>query len=330
MNIAVLFGGRSPERQVSLVSGTMVANAFLRLGHRVLLLDIADDVDHPCYREGGDLFSSSSARRPSGGKELGKGVLEALESADRVFLALHGGIGEDGRLQGLLECLGIPYTGTGSVGSMLAMDKILSKQLFDSVGLPTPRWMSVDLSMPDEDVLRAIGGRIGYPCVLKSANAGSSIGVYMADEEASLRTALREARTTGGGYLAERRIVGRELTASLLNGTFLPLTEIIPADGVYDYENKYNGKTQEICPAAVDDGTEARARAFSFCAAHILRLRGYARFDFMLDHTGGLWLLEANTLPGMTPTSLFPLAAKAAGIQYDTMCQRLLMADFVY
>ncbi len=332
MKVAVLCGGRSPERRVSLFSGTAVANGLLKKGHEVMLLDIAEAVDAARYQVGGEIPPPSTEQLvlPTGKKELGRGVMQCVSTAEMAFLALHGGVGEDGRLQGFLECMGIPYTGSGPLGSMLAMDKLISKRLFDSVGIPTPRWMELDLSLSPKSLSEAIGARLGYPCVIKPASSGSSLGVMMAADEEELCRALDEAKEAGCSYFAERRIVGRELTLPLLGSDLLPPVEICPLEGFYDYHNKYTGRTREICPAQISEDVLSRARAVSRAAAHLLHLRGYARFDFMLDHTGGLWLLEANTLPGMTESSLFPLAARSAGICFADLCQAMLGADIVY
>lgn len=330
LKIAVLAGGYSPEREVSRVSGLSVANALLERGHEVLLLDLAADVGQlprdpsVLYRRKG-VFSAlhipSDPPPQVGGRMIGKGVIEVLSTADVVFLALHGSIGENGHLQALLDCYGIRYTGSGAQGSMLAMDKELSKRLFRAASIPTPEWVRVS----DSPLFAAaLSARVGYPCVIKPISCGSSVGISMVESEKELQGALTEAGHWGCAVMAERRIVGRELTVAILDGEVLPTVEIRPIGDFYDYTRKYDGSTEELCPAPIPQVIDARAAAFSQRAFEALHLSGYARFDFMLDHTEGLWCLEANTLPGMTPTSLFPRAALGAGISYAELCERIV------
>ena len=252
---------------------------------------------------------------------IGPNVLKLCAMADKVFLALHGSVGENGMLQAALDLHGISYTGSDAVGSMIAMDKDLSKRLLRDAGIPTPVWMLFDPAHTSQAALKA---RVGFPCVIKPSCCGSSVGISMVNEESELDAALVEAQRWGCPILAERRIIGRELTVGILNGKPLPTVEIRPKQGFYDYKNKYNGETEEICPAEISSTINARAVAFSLRGFDALHLRGYARFDFLLDHTEGLWCLEANTLPGMTPSSLFPRAAETAGISYGELCERIL------
>ncbi len=338
MNIVVLAGGYSPERDVSLTSGSLIANALIENGHRVLLLDLylglkklpSDPLtlfqSTACYsyRVGECVPDLAKLKEESGNGDvmIGPNVLDACRLADRVFLALHGAMGENGQLQATLDSYGIRYTGSGFVGSLLAMDKDLAKQLLRAAGVPTPDWIALDPNAPDakETVL----SQIGLPCVIKPADCGSSVGVSMVETSEDLTQALQSAAPWGNRVLAERRIFGRELTVGVLDGKTLPLVEIIPHEGFYDYKNKYQGCTEEICPANIpkdiaDTASELTMRGFT-----ALRLKGYARFDYMLDHDGQLWCLEANTLPGMTPTSLLPQAAAAAGISYHELCERII------
>ncbi len=338
MKIVVLAGGLSPERDVSLVSGSLIANALAQNGHRVLLLDVYMGISE--LPESVDsLFSSEACHRhavtravpdlealkreaQNGEALIGPHVLRICAEADRVFLALHGSMGENGQLQATLDTHGIRYTGSGYAGSLLAMDKDLSKRLFRDAGVPTPDWVCFDVANPDREKLIA---EVGLPCVVKPLDCGSSVGISMVETPEELAAALDAAAYWGGSrVLAERRIVGRELTVGVLGDEVLPAVEIIPESGFYDYENKYQGSTREICPAPIDAEIARQAAELTRRAFAALHLSGYARFDFLLDADGNLWCLEGNTLPGMTPTSLLPLAAKTAGISYSELCERIL------
>lgn len=334
MRIAVLAGGASPEREVSLLSGRWVAGALEKRGHEVQLIDPKQTVGqgmepNASSQEGAFLPFVRVGERPhrdwQGEPGFSLTLLERLRGMDAVFLALHGALGENGCLQAVLDCQKIPYTGSGALGSALAMDKALSKRLFRDASIPTPAWIRVSDTPLLGDVLRT---RVGYPCVIKPIACGSSVGISTVEKEEDLEAALREADGWGCGVMAERRIVGRELTVAVLDGQALPVVEIRPKGKFYDYVCKYDGSTEEVCPAPISREIEARAVAFSLRAFEVLRLFGYARFDFMMDQDGGLWCLEANTLPGMTPTSLLPRAALAAGIEYGELCERMLQSAF--
>jgi D-alanine-D-alanine ligase len=238
--------------------------------------------------------------------------------ADRVFLALHGAMGENGQLQATLDSHGIAYTGSSYVGSLLAMDKDLAKRLLKDAGVPTPEWIYLDLRREGkEKVLESVG----LPCVVKPCDCGSSVGVSIVESEQELSDALQLAAAWGTHALVEKKIEGRELTVGILDGRALPPVEIIPHEGFYDYRNKYQGTTEEVCPANISQAATDRVQALALAGFSALRLGGYARFDFIMDNAGELWCLEANTLPGMTPTSLLPMAANAAGISYGELCE---------
>lgn len=337
MNIVVLAGGLSPEREVSLTSGTLIANALIENGHRVLLLDVyvgmralpADPLSlfathpYPAHTVSDRVPDLAALKESSGNGDalIGSNVLALCAAADRVFLALHGSMGENGQLQATLDSHGIRYTGSGYAGSLLAMDKDIAKRLFRDAGVPTPDWVYFDVHQaPPRDLL----DRIGLPCVVKPCDCGSSVGVSMADTEAELSAALAEAARWCSHVLVEKKIVGRELTVGILDGVALPAVEILPLDGFYDYKNKYQGTTREICPAEIPPTVASRAADLALLGFSALRLHGYARFDFLLDASNNLWCLEANTLPGMTPTSLLPLAASAVGISYNDLCERIV------
>ena len=336
MNIAVLAGGYSPERDVSLTSGSLIANALVDEGYDVCLADVylgievGDDVKKLFSREKKPIHKVThtvpdldALKADSGNGEalIGKGIIELCSAADVVFLALHGSMGENGQLQATLDNFGIKYTGSGYVGSLLAMDKDISKKMFVGAGVRTPDWMhfvSGDAKIED------IEAKIGYPCVVKPCSCGSSVGVSMVNDLQELYSALALAEKYEDSLLIEERIYGRELTQAYLDGKALPPVEIIPKCGFYDYANKYVANaTEEICPANISDSelsAISEATEKGFCA---LRLDGYARFDYILDSQGRFWCLEANTLPGMTPTSLLPQEAAAVGIDYDSLCEKL-------
>ena len=337
MKIIVLAGGLSPERDVSLTSGSLIANALIRRGHRVLLLDVYEgltelpsdpdtlfcSVEIPIHCVSNTVPDLDALRAccNNGDALIGANVLRLCAMADKVFIALHGSMGENGQLQATLDSHGINYTGSGYAGSMLAMDKDISKRLFRDAGIPTPDWTYFDVRDGSREELAR---RIGLPCVVKPCDCGSSVGVSMVETDEELTTALDEAARWGTHVLVEKKIVGRELTVGILHGKTLPLVEIIPDQGFYDYQNKYQGTTREICPAEIPDEIAARAAALTRKGFDALRLSDYARFDFLLDGDGELWCLEANSLPGMTPTSLLPQAAAAAGITYDELCELIV------
>ena len=338
MNIVVLAGGYSPERDVSLTSGSLIANALIKNGHSVLLLDAYCGIrkmpkeplalfqteatySHEISEEIPDL---NKLKEENGNTEalIGPNVLELCRIADRVFLALHGAMGENGQLQATLDNYGIRYTGSGYVGSALAMDKDLAKRLLRDAGVKTPDWVYVDPNLPESR--ETILSKIGLPCVIKPTSCGSSVGVTIVENENELDAALAAAAPWGDRVLAEKKIVGRELTVGILDGKTLPIVEIIPNEGFYDYKNKYQGNTREVCPAEISKKAAKKAAEATLRGFEALRLRGYARFDYILDETDKVWCLEANTLPGMTPLSLLPMAAKAAGISYEELCEKII------
>ena len=340
MKITVLAGGFSHEREVSLSSGSLIAGALVRRGHEVCLVDLytgkAIDGSTPvftrspiepyCVSRAIPDLEALKVQTERGDRRIGEGVTALCEAADAVFVALHGDVGENGQLQAYLDMACIPYTGSGYAGSLLAMDKDLTKQILSRTGVPTAPWVFCDMAQGVETIADRIEGELGYPVVVKPCSGGSSVGVSMANNRTELITAIEKCAAYEPTLLAERRICGRELTVSILGGTVLPAVEIIPLTGFYDYENKYQaGLTEEICPASLTDTEVAALEEATRRGFEALRLRGYARFDFILDGEGTPWCLEANTLPGMTPTSLLPQAAAAVGIEYDELCERMVM-----
>ena len=342
MKIVVLAGGLSPERDVSLTTGSLVAGALVSRGHEVCLCDLytgeAVGGGKPCftthpiptYRVGRAEPDLDALRRATGRGErrIGEGVPALCRAADVVFIGLHGDVGENGQLQAFLDMEGIAYTGSGYAGSLLAMDKDLSKQLLTRAGIPTPPWVRCQPDGSPDSIAQTvaqIAREIGIPCVLKPVACGSSVGVSMVDDPVGLQEAVEKAASYGQAILAERRVFGRELTVSVLGDRVLPPVEIIPKSGFYDYANKYQaGATEEICPARLSDQENRTLADMARRGFEALRLSGYARFDVILDAAGVPWCLEANTLPGMTPTSLLPQEAAAVGIDYPELCEMII------
>ena len=340
MKITVLAGGLSHEREVSLSSGSLIAGALIRRGHEVCLVDLytgrAIDGSAPAftrtpiepYRVSRAVPDPEALKIATGygDRRIGPGVLDLCRAADAVFVALHGDVGENGQLQALLDMECIPYTGSGYAGSLLAMDKDLTKQMLTRAGVANAPWVYCTPAEGVTAIADRIERELGYPMVIKPCSGGSSVGVSMPENRAELEAAIEKASRYEATIVAERRIMGRELTVSCLGGEVLPAVEIIPLEGFYDYENKYQaGKTTEICPAPLTEAEISALEKATRRGFEALRLRGYARFDFILDETGTPWCLEANTLPGMTPTSLLPQAAAAAGLSYDELCERMIL-----
>ena len=335
MRILVLAGGLSPEREVSLTSGSLIANALASEGHDVLLLDVylgAESIPtKESFKRDVHYTHSVSEREPdlcllkaesdNGEALIGKYVIEACRLADVVFLALHGASGENGQIQATLDAFGIRYTGSGYVGSLLAMDKDLSKKLLSAAGVPTPCGLTVEAGLEDAEMIERT---VGYPMVVKPCSCGSSVGISMVNDRSELLAALHHAFKYENRILVEKRIVGREFTMGVIDGSYLPPVEIITKEGFYDYKNKYQaGCTEEVCPAELPTEEVGKMGGLALKAFEAIRLRDYARFDFIRDHSGNFWCLEANTLPGMTPTSLLPQEAAAIGMSYGKLCVTL-------
>ncbi len=339
MNIVVLAGGLSPEREVSLTSGALIANALMKNGHRVLLLDvylgaelIGDPLSH--FRAEGEYHHTVSTEVPdlaalkaqSGNGEalIGHNVLAFCRAADVVFLAMHGGMGEDGRLQAWLDCNGIRYTGTGALGASLSMDKEISKILLRAAGIPTPDWIIVRPAR-ETDAKTRILSEIGLPCVIKPCSCGSSVGVSIVESEDELTAALDLGAAWEDRLIVEKKIIGRELTVGILGGRALPPIEIIPKEGFYDYKNKYQGGcTLELCPAPLREDQTLKVQQATTRAFEALHLDCYARIDYIMDENDIMWCLEANALPGMTPTSLLPQMAAEVGLDYGALCEEII------
>ncbi|MBO5897471.1 MAG: D-alanine--D-alanine ligase [Clostridia bacterium] len=343
MNIVVLAGGWSTEREVSLTSGSLIANALIEAGHRVVLVDTylgidpTDDVlslfrndQTYCHSVSTEVPDLARLRAQSGNGDalVGRGVLEVCLAADLVFNAMHGGMGEDGTVQAWLDCYGIRYTGTGALGAALSMDKEITKRLLCGAGIDTPRGIVVCPHRETDGVARVLR-EVGLPCVVKPAAGGSSVGVSIVEDEAALTEALSQGAAYDERLVVEHKIEGRELTVGILGERVLPPIEIIPHSGFYDYHNKYQGGcATELCPAPLTEEQTAclqEATARGFAALH---LQSHARFDYIMDADGRMWCLEANALPGMTPTSLLPQMAAAIGIDYVSLCEEIVRLAF--
>ncbi len=329
LGIAVLLGGTSEERRVSLATGRAVVEALRSRGHVVTPVDPAFGAipleDETRYLGGAvgaeppNLEELEYMGRVAPGATLAE--LPALRNADIVFLALHGGQGENGRIQAVLDLAGIPYTGSGVIGSAIAFDKRVSKELFAHAGVPTPVWTPRDA--PVDEVVRALG----LPLVVKPANGGSTVGLTVVRDAQALPSAIELAATYDPDVLCEAFVDGRELTVTVLDGVALPVIEIIPTNEVYDYESKYTpGKSTYVVPAELASGETDELCRLAVAAFHALRQQSYSRIDFRRSTDGSFWCLEGNSLPGMTATSLVPKAAAAAGIEFPELCERLVLA----
>jgi D-alanine-D-alanine ligase len=300
--VGVLFGGRSAEREVSLMSGNGVLKAL--------------------QDKGVDAHGFDPAQRSLA--EL------AAEKFDRVFIALHGRYGEDGTLQGVLEQLGVPYTGSGVMASAIGMDKVMTKRIWLSHGLPTPRFIVLDAKNATVDDLRKVSEELGLPLMLKAPHEGSTIGISKVSAHEEIQSGFMLCAKYDEAVLAEEFITGRELTVPVLgtgrNARALPIVEICAPQGNYDYEHKYfSDDTQYLCPAPLDDVLTQRIQSLAVRAFNAVGSSGWARVDFMLRAADNEpFLLEINTSPGMTGHSLVPMSAKAAGVSYEDLCVEIL------
>jgi D-alanine-D-alanine ligase len=323
MKVAVLMGGRSSERVISLKTGRGIAQAVRNLGHDVVSIDAADGATIAAGNEETAARSLEAVRALPAEAALGAATVPAVRDADVVVVALHGPGGEDGSVQGLLEYAGKAYTGSGVLASALALDKAKSKVMFERFGIPTPRWAVVRAHDPAPAIDAAALG--GWPLVVKPNLEGSTVGLTIAKGPEELPFALRLAADYGDETLIEEFIPGREITVAVLEDEALPVVEIVPKGGFYDYEHKYtSGMSQYFCPADLPPAVEARARDLGLRAAQALDCHGVSRVDFRLSPAGECFCLEVNTIPGMTPLSLVPMAAKVRGMSYDALVDRML------
>jgi D-alanine-D-alanine ligase len=335
LRVTVLLGGVSAERDVSLSSGLRIAAALRERGHVVQCLDPVDGV-LPREREQALLAAGVGSNPPSletlaglAAQSLSPSLAlqPELTQADCLFLALHGGQGEDGTVQALLDMAGIPYTGSGHLASALAMDKHLSKVLLRAAGVFTADWIMAPASAATDDRAldaEAVGRELGWPLIVKPSKQGSTVGLAIVREPAALAPAVQEAFRYDDQVMIERFVPGRELTVGILGDQVLPTIEIEPVKELYDYECKYTPGMAREFVAELDSGIQATLADQARRAFSALTLSGYARIDFRLDPDGRPWCLEANTLPGMTPTSLIPQAAAAAGVLFPELCERIV------
>ena len=342
MKIVVLAGGLSTERDVSFKTGEMVTKALRENGHQVILLDVfmgysnkeedltgifdraeAVSVKVAAIPETApDLEKVKAQRKEQSDNFFGPNVIELCRMADIVFMALHGENGENGKIQAAFDLFGIRYTGTGYLGSALAMNKGMAKQLFLENGIPTPRGTSLKRG---EDAAKIETCGIHFPCVVKPCSGGSSIGVSIVHDKAEYEQALKEAFRWENELVIEEYVKGREFSVGVIDFQALPIIEIAPVEGFYDYKNKYKaGSTVETCPAELSEQITKEMQGYAEKVAEVLGLNTYSRTDFLLDAEDHIFCLEANTLPGMTPTSLLPQEAKVTGVDFNQLCEKLI------
>lgn len=342
MKIVVLAGGLSTERDVSFKTGEMVTKALRENGHQVILLDVfmgysnkeedltgifdraeAVSVKVAAIPETApDLEKVKAQRKDQSDNFFGPNVIELCRMADIVFMALHGENGENGKIQAAFDLFGIRYTGTGYLGSALAMNKGMAKQLFLENGIPTPRGTSLKRG---EDAAKIGTCGIHFPCVVKPCSGGSSIGVSIVHDKAEYEQALKEAFRWENELVIEEYVKGREFSVGVIDFQALPIIEIAPVEGFYDYKNKYKaGSTVETCPAELSEQITKEMQGYAEKVAEVLGLNTYSRTDFLLDAEDHIFCLEANTLPGMTPTSLLPQEAKVTGVDFNQLCEKLI------
>lgn len=346
MKIIVLAGGLSPERDVSLTSGAGICKTLREKGHQAFLLDVffgfpydTDKLEEVfALSDGGlgiadgikttapDLEALRKERPDQSDCLIGPNVIELCQMADITFMGLHGSIGEDGKLQALFEVLGIRYTGPNSLGCTLSMNKLVSKQIFKMSGVPTPRGTSLTRKTKDTPL-----SDLGYylPLVLKPCASGSSLGVFIVHTEEEYKEAVHQSFDVNQEeeVVVEPYIKGQEFACGILAGKALPLVEIVPKDGLFDYANKYQaGGAQELCPPqSISAELQEKMQKAGEAAFAALRMDVYARADFIVDETDGeIYCFEVNALPGMTPASLYPKAAGVYGLEFGDLCEKII------
>lgn len=335
MKIVVLAGGISTERDVSLISGSMIYKALKKNGHQAVILDVYlgyeedpemifdKDIDwssqiRSISETNPDIEVIKAMRKNPEKGFFGPNVFRICQSADAVFMALHGSNGEDGKIQACFELMGIPFTGTDYVSSAMAMDKGISKDMMKAYHIPCPA--GIRLKKGEKET-----SRVPFPCMVKASCGGSSVGVCLANNEEEYQAAKCEAFKYDIEVVVEQYICGREFSVGVMDGKALPVIEIAPKQGFYDYKNKYQaGSTIETCPAEISADKTAAMQEMATQVYEALRMKNYARMDFMMSDDGGIYCLEANTLPGMTPTSLLPQEAEAVGMSFEELCEKIL------
>ena len=342
MDIVVLAGGLSTERDVSFTTGNMVTRALRQNGHRVILLDVfmgykeqeEDITDIFTHAEevsvkvegipevAPDLEQVRKSRKDQSDCFFGPNVIAMCRMADIVFMALHGENGENGKIQAAFDLFGIRYTGSGYLSSAIAMDKGIAKQFFNANGIPCPQGIAMKKKEREDDFAKT-GLRL--PCVVKPCCGGSSIGVSIVRSEAEYKKALDDAFFWEEELLVEEFVEGREFSVGVIAGKALPIIEIAPVEGFYDYKNKYKaGSAVETCPAELSNEITAKMQYYAERVAEVVGLDTYSRTDFLLNQKNEIYCLEANTLPGMTPTSLLPQEAAVIGVDFNQLCQQLV------
>jgi len=326
MRVTVLTGGATAERAVAFASASQIVAALRSRGHDVSVVDTAGGLlDERGEREvlGGAVGTTPPAVDQLAAREqrmLSEGLAElaAVRDAEVLFLAVHGGQLEGGTLQAVLDVIGVPYTGSGPLASALAMDKDLSKRLFRATGVPVPAWFMAPVA--PEDVTTALG----WPVIIKPSKQGSSVGLTLVKKAQDLGNAVKLAARYDDEVMAEQFIPGRELTVGVLGDVPLPVGEIVPKHELFDYETKYTpGMSEETFPARIETLLARQLQEYAIMAHRALKLNGYSRVDFRVTPEGDIFCLEANSLPGMTRTSLYPQAAQAAGIPFPELCERV-------
>ncbi len=336
MNIIVLCGGLSAERDVSITSGTMVTAALRRRGHSVVLVDLffgyphhysdPKEIFNKIYDDGiaavsetaPDLAAVKASRVQPNNSRMGDNIIDVCRAADIVFLALHGEDGEDGKIQATFDLAGIKYTGSGPLGSAIAMNKEVAKKLFLQSGIKAP--VGITVNRHDTEYKN-----VGFPSVVKPCSRGSSVGVSVINSPGEYRAALELAFLYDDDVIVEQYIKGRECDVGVLAGKALPVIEICPKTGFYDYKNKYqSGLTDEYCPADLPSEITEKLQRAAERVYETLMFDVYGRMDFIVDAAGEVWCLEGNTLPGLTPTSLLPQEAAAVGMSYDDLIEAII------
>ncbi|HET7296899.1 MAG TPA: D-alanine--D-alanine ligase [Gemmatimonadales bacterium] len=326
MRVTVITGGASAERTVAFAGAAQIVEALRGRGHHVAAVDTVTGLLSAA--DEARLLTAAVGREPPRVADLdereramlsnGLAGLADVRDADVVFLCLHAGRGEGGTLQAVLDVIGVPYTGSGSLASALAMDKDLAKRLFRAAGVPVPAWFMAPVA--PEDVTTALG----WPVIVKPSKMGSSVGMTLVRNAEDLDAAVAQARVYDDEVMAEQFIPGRELTVGIVGDVPLPVGEIVPKHELFDYECKYTpGMSEEIFPAKLDTALARQLQELALTAHRALKLGGYSRVDFRMSPEGDIFCLEANTLPGMTRTSLLPQAARAAGIEFPELCERI-------